>query len=150
LLDYATLRSGGDNNSTVRVNDYGNIFVAGDYIGAAALILGTDTLGTYPNVSSSYFLAKYVPISGCEPTSVNNTSALSNGFTLFPNPVSSGELKVTGSERIQHITITDILGRKLYEHTPGTVNTAINTSTLVPGIYMVGINRQHKIRFVKE
>jgi len=150
LLDYATLRSGGDNNSTVRVNDFGNIYIAGDYLGVAPLILGTDTLGTYPNVSSSYFLAKYVPISGCEPTSASNINALSNGFTVFPNPVSFGELKVTGNERIQHITITDMLGRKLYEHRPNTVNTSINISTLVPGTYLVDVNGQYKIRFVKE
>lgn len=150
LLDYATLRSGGDNNSTVRVNDYGNIFIAGDYIGAAALILGTDTLGTYTNVSSSFFLAKYMPISGCLPTSISHIASSNNSFTVFPNPIASGELHVTGNERIQHVTITDMLGRKLYEHTPGTVNTTINTSTLVPGIYMVGINQQYKVRFVKQ
>jgi len=150
LLDYATLRSGGENNSSIRVNEFGNIFVAGDYNGEAPLVLGTDSLGTYPNVKTSFFIAKYHPISGCTPTSVSNIPLQSPGYKAFPNPVITGQLHVTGIDPILNLTITDMLGRKIYEHAPGTINTTINTSTLVSGTYLISINMQHKIRFVKQ
>jgi len=150
LLDYATLKSGGDNNSTIRINGFGDIYVAGDYMGVTPLRLGNDSLGIYPNVSSSFFVAKYHPISGCTPTSVSQIAANKSTYTLYPNPTASAMLHIDGSEVIEHVSVTDMMGRTLYENRPMTPITSIHTGYMAPGIYLIRINHKHTARFVKQ
>ena len=77
-------------------------------------------------------------------------------YILYPNPSSTiAYLKFEGSNDEQiNVTITDLLGRLVYEMANHTLSTAnpiveINTAEFTPGVYMVNINRAGKYSSIK-
>lgn len=65
-------------------------------------------------------------------------------FSLFPNPVNTGEKVVINNLNNALITLTDLQGKTLFS---GEANTKMEmeTSQLLPGIYILSVSQQNKV-----
>lgn len=81
-------------------------------------------------------------------TSVINTESESTIF-LYPNPVKN-ELIVESAAEIHFITITDILGKNIYNTSCDNTHVVIPVVDLPSGVYFVRINNTEVRKFVKE
>ncbi len=65
-------------------------------------------------------------------------------FSLFPNPVNTGENVVINHLNNATITLTDLQGKTLFK---GEANTKIEieTNNLLPGIYILNVSQQNKV-----
>lgn len=68
---------------------------------------------------------------------------------LYPQPTHD-VLAIDHTEEIKTITITDLAGQKWIQTNNDSNHVILNVTTLVPGTYLVFINRNTVMRFVKE
>ena len=70
------------------------------------------------------------------------------GFTLFPTIVKD-VLKFKSENKVDAITVFNLLGQKVFYEAPDTNNSSINLSELRPGVYIVIVSAEAKIRSYK-
>jgi len=80
------------------------------------------------------------------PAKVNT---LSNGFELYPNPAHNN-LMIRSANLMHKIVVTDLIGREILTTSADTKFADINTTALIPGIYIVKIDGTVAGKFVKE
>lgn len=61
------------------------------------------------------------------------------GFSLYPNPVTSGKIYITSkNDSNKEVIIFDVLGKKVLQSTMS--SRELNVSSLSPGVYIIKIN----------
>lgn len=148
LADYASLGSGGLSNSGITADQNGNMYLVGYYDASRSLRVGVDTVASVPNSYKNYFIAKYASYT-CTPNSVANIANEMLGVSVFPNPA-SGILTVTAPYTINSVLITDIMGKSIYKADGNNASAAISVQNFIPGVYLIRVNNQHVLRFIKE
>jgi len=134
----SALRSGGDDQIGIAVDNRGNVYICGDYEDS------TQVIGTYSLDASSFaedfFLAKYNYSTGsCSAPTVNAVPAIpaSAGITIYPNPaayectIESGAPFAAGS----HADLYDLTGRFIRAYALYGNSTVISIAGLSPGMY---------------
>jgi len=74
------------------------------------------------------------------------------GFTLYPTIVKE-ELNFRSQNKVEAITVFNLLGQKVFSGAPNTNNSSINLSKLRPGVYVVKVSAEGKTgsyKIVKE
>jgi len=148
------LTTGGDDVNGITVDNKGSFYVGADYISLQPWIIGNDTLN--PTDGSEYsIIAKFRYDSlGCSIyhwTDETNSLPIPfrNNIIISPNPVQT-ELTISSSTLITNITITNLLGQKLYAHEYSEKNVQIDVANLPAGMYLVQVNGTEVRKFVKE
>lgn len=68
----------------------------------------------------------------------NKGNATIEGFSFYPNPVSSGKIFISSkSMQNKEVAIYDVLGKKVLQSTMTTKE--LNVSSLSPGVYIIKI-----------
>ena len=106
--------------------------------------------GTTPPLShrvSGYF----DNTSSCELTYGLGVKTVSTQTTIniYPNPATT-ELTVSANAPINQVTISDLVGRAVLEHSYNSKEVHINIAALPTGVYFVKINGTEVRKFVKE
>lgn len=86
----------------------------------------------------------------CESLSIDE-SAIS-GFKMFPNPATN-ELNVSASNRIQEVSVFNMLGQKVLEEQVGATSSQLNIARLQTGAYLIQVTADGQIgtyKFVKQ
>ena len=72
-----------------------------------------------------------------------------SNVTLYPNPTSLS-LSVTSPDKINQITITNLIGQTLFSNNYNTEQVQIDVANLPPGMYLIRINGTEIRKFVKQ
>ncbi len=140
------LKSGGDDESGISVDNFGNVYVGGDYE-SGSLIIGPDTLAG--SGFEPLFIAKY-NYGNCRDNDVQvNRLNLKPMIRLFPNPT-SGIVNIDADEPLKLILIQDIFGRQVYRSESIGPNVQVNISDWAEGIYFVIVNSSTVSKLIKE
>lgn len=148
LADYASLGSGGLSNSGIATDRDGNTYLVGYYDASKSLRVGVDTIAAVPNSYKNYFIAKYASYT-CTPNSISGLVNEMPELSIFPNPT-LGTLNIAAPYAINSIVIADILGKTIYQAEGKKALDAISVQNFTPGIYLVRVNSQHVLRFIKQ
>lgn len=71
-----------------------------------------------------------------------------DGFVIYPNPVKNGKVNIiTTADAIKNIVISDLAGKTVFAIE--TVNTELNLSHLVKGVYLIKVNQDGKTSIQK-
>lgn len=68
---------------------------------------------------------------------------------IYPNPVTT-ELTISASDKINDVTITNLLGEAVYDHQFDTKQVQVNVADLTSGIYFVRVNHAAVRKFIKQ
>lgn len=108
------------------------------------------------NDESDYYGEVYIPqVAGSSSIITTSTTEVpeNDKVLIYPNPVSS-KLNITTNEKMQHIVVYDVSGRKVIEQNNINKDShTINTTKLANGIYIltVTVNKEaHSYKFIKE
>jgi hypothetical protein len=71
------------------------------------------------------------------------------GYSIYPNPALH-TLNVAGTEAVNMVAITNLLGQALLTEEFGKNNVQVNIAHLPPGMYLIRVNDVWVRRFVKE
>lgn len=71
-------------------------------------------------------------------TTLGTSSVYFESFEFYPNPVKNS-LKMSSASQIQQVTIYNMLGRKVIETKPNSLNTNVKTSALSSGVYLMKV-----------
>ncbi|MEZ7949968.1 MAG: choice-of-anchor J domain-containing protein [Flavobacteriaceae bacterium] len=74
------------------------------------------------------------------------------GFTLYPTIVKE-ELNFRSQNKVEAITVFNLLGQKVFSRAPNANNSSVNLSTLRPGVYIVKVSAEGNIgsyKIIKE
>ncbi len=74
------------------------------------------------------------------------------GFTLYPTIVKE-ELNFRSQNKVEAITVFNLLGQKVFSGAPNANNSSVNLSTLRPGVYIVKVSAEGNIgsyKIIKE
>jgi hypothetical protein len=85
-------------------------------------------------------------------STLGTTTNTLEGFTLYPTIVKE-ELNFRSQNKVEAITVFNLLGQKVFSGAPNTNNSSINLSNLRPGVYVVKVSAEGKIgsyKIVKE
>jgi len=83
------------------------------------------------------------------PTSVNDIVLKASSIIIFPNPASD-ELNITSTDKINRITINNLLGQTIFAQNYNAEKVQVNVVNLPVGIYIVKINGLEVRKFEKE
>lgn len=120
---------------------------------------GVSAAGVVSGITSGVDTVRYSVANSCATTTVtraifvknctvNVTDPKTAMAAIRPNPAGN-ELFITSPVPVRTLVITDISGRVVYQHTPGTYADSINISSLRAGNYFISINDQQAIKFEK-
>jgi hypothetical protein len=134
----AALQSGGDDKSSVSVDNRGNAYVTGDYVKnpmhIGSTLLSYDTAGLPWFGGEQIFIAKF----NCNEEVGINSIRASGSLYVFPNPAST-MLTVNTNFHSGTITMANLLGQEVFETTINSPLNNIPISTLLPGLYLLNI-----------
>ena len=85
-------------------------------------------------------------------STLGTTTNTLEGFTLYPTIVKE-ELNFRSQNKVEAITVFNLLGQKVFSGAPNTNNSSINLSNLRPGVYFVKVSAEGKTgsyKIVKE
>ena len=85
-------------------------------------------------------------------TTLGTATNILEGFTLYPTIVKE-ELNFRSQNKVEAITVFNLLGQKVFSGAPNTNNSSINLSNLRPGVYVVKVSAEGKTgsyKIVKE
>lgn len=143
-LNSLALPSSGDDFLPVAVDNRGNLYVTGDYFGVVTMVFGHDTLSTIDSSIELLLIAKYKYDTTNEcgiALHVQQTVALPNNITLFPNPATS-DCTIHSSTPFppnSKAEFYDLTGRLIHTRALAGSNTVISVSGLAPGMYQCRI-----------
>ncbi len=83
------------------------------------------------------------------PSGVPNTQVPVIHYDIYPNPATTS-LTISSSNRINNVTITDLLGQIVSNGMYNSENVEVNVADLPPGVYLVKINDTVVRKFVKQ
>ena len=124
----------------------GNIYITGG-TDDVSLTLDAITLTNSAPPTVETFTAKYN-----DPTLGVATTNGSNGngdITLYPNPAQE-KLTINNTEKITHITISNLLGQMVYDHEFDTDKAVVDTKYLAGGVYILRVNNSEVRQFIKQ
>ena len=122
------LPGGGDDQCGICLDPYGNVYIAGDYMGDT-FATSIDTL--FATGAESVFVGKFT--CGIKLTDIRNTNAHS-GIKIYPNP-SSSTFHFSGLASGNSIEIYDLLGRSIYSATTDRDTYPVSLSGHPTGVY---------------
>lgn len=82
-------------------------------------------------------------------TSVPTATSIQYGAVIAPNPA-SGVLTVSAPYKLFHIELLDLNGRVLKYLSPGVLSTRLDVSDLPPQVYLLRINGNETLTFVRK
>lgn len=85
-------------------------------------------------------------VSAC--TGLNEITSADLGLIVYPNP-NAGLFTVNAEQVIDEITVTDLLGKKVYSQKPLSKTVVVDIKTLNQGIYFVSVKHNSQITTVK-
>lgn len=94
------------------------------------------------DINTGFYLVK-------DPTLNSSTFEL-DGYTLYPNPASNLIYLTSKSETINNITVTNVFGQKIMEISNHTNEKSIDISHLTSGMYLMRVNNQTTLKFIKK
>ena len=71
-----------------------------------------------------------------------------NLISIYPNPTTT-ELTITSRDKINTVTISNLLGQVMYSHEYNTTQVQVNIADLPKGIYFIKVNGTEVRKFVK-
>ena len=155
-LNGMMIASGGGEANTdgcsIAVDNKGNFLLSGDYISSANnIVFGTDTVyGASYASGENFFIAKYKYDTVCSSAlTVNTPAGPAQDITLYPNPVTSA-LTIASPGMIRTVTISDLLGRVIYNRQYNSLQVDVDVTGLPAGVYLAKINGVEVRKFVKE
>ena len=147
--DISGVIAGGSNRdyaNSIAIGPDGTILVAG------AIFSNPAKFGVH-SISSAYNKSMFVAKFQGYPTGVSTTGSLSSRVDVYPNPTRD-LLYVNGVEVGTQIKVLNALGQEVYSGNANSPKIVINTSELLPGIYILHLTKEHTKttthRFVKE
>jgi hypothetical protein len=153
-LTSTAFTSGGDDNSSIMVNNKGSFILSGDIVDVTTMQFGSTALH-FPSTHEALFLAKYkYDSSGCSifhfpPLSVKQLNPGSQNITCFPNPACT-MLNISAGEIIRDLSIYNLTGQRVYSNEYNSVNVEVPVASLAPGLYFIKINGIYLTKFLKE
>ncbi len=81
---------------------------------------------------------------GVEPIATANST-----LSIYPNPAQN-ELTIISSDKINQITITNLLGQKVYTNEYNTEKVQVDVASLPASVYLIRINGTEVRKFVKQ
>lgn len=130
VLCTASLASGGQDASGIAVNEEGDLFLGGDYLGQS-LTFGSFTLSN--SAIQNFFVAKY----SCDSIDAIGETEINQGVRIFPNP-SEGIFTIDAGQTISFpaaLIITDVTGKTIYQSQILNGKTEIDFSGNAAGMY---------------
>ena len=77
-----------------------------------------------------------------KPATKQQESAIIEGLSMYPNPVSNGRVYIsTKNDSDKEVIIFDLLGKKVLQTMLS--SRELNTSSLIPGVYIIKINEDN-------
>ncbi len=134
----AALASGGDDYSSIVIDNLDNVYLIGDFE-TNPFIVGLDTLlqvGT-----ENYFIAKYSCIG--IPVSVNEL-AHPEIASLYPNPATSSFTITMAEGKLKEVKLFNILGNEILRQVQNEQTANIDISGYAKGIYFIQITDEKK------
>ena len=104
--------------------------------------------GDNDDEDNDFFIDNFQITSETLSTSTNTLE----GFTIYPTIVKE-ELNFRSQNKVEAVTVFNLLGQKVFFGAPNTNNSSINLSKLRPGIYVVKVSSEGKIgsyKIIKE
>ena len=123
-------------------------------------------LGKYPNSPGYRLILNNVLFPAVKktvvPTVVMNSSVqkeeavtstpnniLSNSIRIYPNPTDDELVIALSSGKVEQVTIMDIAGREVFNHSYDAQTVNVDMKTLISGMYMVKVNGEFVGRIIK-
>ncbi len=138
VLCSSALASGGDDNSAVATDNFGNTYLVGDFKIINPFIVGADTLTL--TSGEPFFIAKY----NCNSVSHEGINEFNNPHStieIYPNPTTTSlTIAFASNTKKATIVITDITGQLIYTTTAAeSKQIEVNTSGFAEGMYFVQV-----------
>ncbi len=136
-----SLSGGGDDASSILVDNKGNFYLAGDYVpGSSPMVFGTDMLGSGLGLEL-FFLAKYNYANGLCPNSTEGVSpplAQESGVNIYPNPASNTLNIVVGGTtgNASKFVIYNMAGSEVAVGQLSNGATNVSLEGMPPGMYL--------------
>lgn len=141
--------AGGDDVSDIATDNRGNFYVGGDY-SFHSIVIGPDTL-RYTS-SEQLYIAKYkYDITDCGGIigPLQSVPISASPILLYPNP-SKSELTITSPEKINQISISNLLGQTVFTHEYNADEVQVDVTNLPAGMYLFKINNAVVRKFRKQ
>lgn len=158
LIAHDILLTGGDDNSSLAADRYGNIYLCSDnWLKSTPFVLGPDTLlDGYENI----YVAKYHVGDSCvitgepgpDPLYTGSTSSAPPVVNLYPDPagnecsISIANMPCTGGS----VSLFDITGRLLHTYPLTGATTTLSLTSVPAGIYHFKIDVNSSTSFYKK
>jgi hypothetical protein len=149
------LPSGGEDWSTIGVDRHGNFYLIGDFYPQTPMTFGPDVMYLMPSVGEGLFVSKFrYDSSGCDQyyfdprLDVNDVTA-TDYLSVEPNPGTT-EVTITSGYRMNDISLYDLTGRLLISMQRCGRKEVLNVEALPAGVYIIKVNEEANIRFLKQ
>ncbi|MBX2906286.1 MAG: T9SS type A sorting domain-containing protein [Taibaiella sp.] len=129
----------------ISVDNNGHFFIAGQYI--RELFLGGYYVST--GATAAMFIARYRYGLWCDLSVAEEIGAATRDVNVFPNPVAN-RLTVQARDRLPHLSIVDVLGRRLMEAYPAGKEYTFDLAEFPAGMYFVTCEGKRPVRVIKE
>ena len=158
LEDILTVNSGGDDNSGIVLDNSGNFYLGGDYLSYLPLTVGSDTLTFSDSTEEAMFILKYnyEPGGACLHDTLSGPLMTPDEdqlpvteISVYPNPTRNA-LTVVAPYVVSKLTITDLVGQTMFAGTFNSPKVEVNLSELPSGIYLIKVNDNQTLKFLKE
>ncbi len=141
LADYTYGGTWSSSDTTIADINISSGFVTGKYLGNPTI--------TY-TAPTGCFITDLITIAPASECTVGMNSINSNNQTdVYPNPVHD-ELFVTGKNKLNNISISNVFGQAVYYQDCNTEKAALDISNLPCGVYFIKINGSETRKFLKE
>ncbi len=126
----------------------GNATISGTGV-VLGVTAGSDTINyTVTNSCSSAIASTVITINHCTLV-INTNEHLQNEWSIYPNPAKT-ELTITAPNNIGNVTITNLIGQKVYTHECNAEKVQVDVSGFAAGVYFIKINGAEVRKFVKQ
>jgi hypothetical protein len=96
----------------------------------------------YITILLALFFSLNLQAQDAKPATKQQESAIIEGLSMYPNPVSNGKVYIsTKNDSDKEVIIFDLLGKKVLQTMLSTRE--LNISNLIPGVYIIKINEDN-------
>ncbi len=84
------------------------------------------------------------------PMESENIPVKNNGVKIYPNPANDELVISLATEKIGQVTISNISGQEVFNHTYNTQQVSVDMNSLTPGMYLIKVNGEYAGKVVKQ